>query len=397
MIEGLKYEKLGNLVKIVGGGTPSRAEPSFWNGVIPWASVKDFNEIELTSTLERITDLGVENSATSVIEPGAVIVPTRMALGKAAINTIRLAINQDLKALLPVKRLHNRYLLHFILSVGKELEEKGVGATVKGIKLDVLQDILVPLPSFEIQSRIATILDKADAIRRKRRQGLAQIDALLRATFLEMFGDPATNPKGFDIAPVQRVLSRDRAGTQSGPFGAALKKHEYVSGGIPVWGIENIESNTFNPKARLFVTEQKFAELERYAVRDGDVLISRAGTVGRMCIAHPGVEKSVLSTNLVRVSLDRRKMLPEYFVTLFTSFPDRLSRLRANKKDNAFSFLNPGTLRVLEIPQPRIDLQVEFARRVKAFSAAKQLRAEAIEMADELFSSLSRRAFRGEL
>ena len=273
----------------------------------------------------------------------------------------------------------------------------GVGGSLLRARPQQVARIEIPLPDEDEQERIAAILDKADAIRRKRRQALAEINVLLRATFLDMFGDPATNPKSFDVEPVQRVLSRDRAGTQSGPFGAALKKNELVARGIPVWGIENVEHNSFNPTMRLFITPEKFAELERYDVRDGDVLISRAGTVGRMCIARPPVARSVLSTNLVRVSLDHSKMLPEYFVTLFTSFPDRLSRLRANKKDNAFSFLNPGTLKVLDIPQPGINLQIDFAKRVKAIDRTKQMRLQAIVQADELFGALSQRAFRGEL
>jgi type I restriction enzyme S subunit len=90
-------------------------------------------------------------------------------------------------------------------------------------------------------------------------------------------------------------------------------------------------------------------------------------------------------------------MLPEYFVTLFTSFPDRVSRLRANKKDNAFSFLNPGTLRRLEIPQPRLDLQQEFVQRVVAIKNGHQLRTRSLTEVDTLFVSISQRAFRGEL
>ena len=295
-------------------------------------------------------------------------------------------------------RIDPNYLAHFLRSPKfRAWTQRAEGANIKNIRTSEIQTFEIHCPSLKEQERIAAILDKADAIRRKRQQALAEIDALLRATFLDMFGDPAANPKGFDVEPVQRVLSRDRAGTQSGPFGAALKKNELVAQGIPVWGIENVEHNSFNPTMRLFITPEKFAELERYDVRDGDVLISRAGTVGRMCIARPPVARSVLSTNLVRVSLDHSKMLPEYFVTLFTSFPDRLSRLRANKKDNAFSFLNPGTLKVLDIPQPDIKLQIEFARRVKALARTKSLRAQAMEQANELFCALSQRAFRGEL
>jgi len=106
---------LGQLVTIKGGGTPNKAIHSYWNGTVPWATVKDFTSSEITATVDRITELGVKNSATNVIPAGAVIVPTRMAVGKAAINAIDLAINQDLKALIPGPLLDCRYLRHVLL------------------------------------------------------------------------------------------------------------------------------------------------------------------------------------------------------------------------------------------------------------------------------------------
>ena len=91
---------LGEIVDIKGGGTPSRSINEYWDGSIPWATVKDFKSTSLESTLESITSDGVANSATNIIPAGSIIVPTRMAVGKAAINTVDLGINQDLKALL---------------------------------------------------------------------------------------------------------------------------------------------------------------------------------------------------------------------------------------------------------------------------------------------------------
>ena len=106
---------LGELVTIRGGGTPSRGKKEFWDGPIPWATVKDFKTTSLSSTLESITEEGVKNSATNIVPAGSIVVPTRMAVGKAAINTIDLAINQDLKALLPKGEIDTRFLLHFLL------------------------------------------------------------------------------------------------------------------------------------------------------------------------------------------------------------------------------------------------------------------------------------------
>ena len=294
----------------------------------------------------------------------------------------------------------SRYLYHWLNSPSVQHKARHCGRQTTNISnLDVERflSLLLPLPPLEEQRRIAAILDKADAIRRKREEALKLTDMFLRTTFLEMFGDPATNPKGFEVSAVETVLTTYRAGIQSGPFGASLKKHELVPEGIPVWGVDSVQQNNFVPSTNQFITEKKFQDLERYAVLEGDLLISRAGTVGRMCVADDVPEKSIISTNLVRVSLNRERMLPEYFAALFSFAGDRLGGLKANQKENAFTFLNPKTLKALEVPIPSIIKQREYCEvRDKVIQCSSSM-AEAIENTASMFSSLSQRAFRGEL
>ena len=387
---------LGEIVDIRGGGTPSRSNAEYWGGSIPWATVKDFKSTDLASTQESITEDGALSSATNIIPAGAVVIPTRMALGKAAINSVAMAINQDLKALLPKSGHHNRFLLHFLLSKASYLEGKGKGATVKGITLDVLRSLEIPFVPEKEQRRIAAILDKAEAIRRKRQKAISLIDILAKSAFLELFGDPVTNVHGFESLKIEALLSNAR-GAQSGPFGSSLKKHEYVSEGIPVWGVENVQENTFIPSAKLFVTEQKFQDLKRYSVEEGDVLISRAGTVGRMCVARPGTDKSIISTNLVRVALDKEQITSEYFVSLFTYLPHRLGGLRANQKDGAFTFLNPKTLKSLKIPVPPLKLQKQYVDLVLQSELLLERSKAQLTLAEYACRALSQRAFRNEL
>ncbi|WP_193142263.1 restriction endonuclease subunit S [Meridianimarinicoccus sp. MJW13] len=388
---------LGDLVEIKGGGTPSRTVSEFWNGNIPWATVKDFKSTALDATEESITLEGLKRSATNIIPSGNVIIPTRMAVGKAAINSVDMAINQDLKALLPKGKIDKRFLLHFLLAKGEFLEGQAQGATVKGIKLDLLRTLPFPALRLDEQRRIAVILDKADAIRRKRQQALALADDFLKSVFLEMFGDPIINPHGFVREKVRLHLDGSRTGIQSGPFGAALKKHEYVDAGVPVWGVENVQHNFFVDVPKLFITDEKYQELLRYSVKSGDVLISRAGTVGRMCIATTSHQRSIISTNLVRVALNPDSLTSHYFVSLFTYLPGRIGALKANNKDDAFTFLNPKTLRELEIPIPDMTRQIEFLKIAQKTKRAIDIQSQHVDGLDDLFAALSQRAFRGEL
>jgi hypothetical protein len=163
----MKWEtvSLGDVLhSIIGGGTPSKSKSEYWNGDIFWCSVKDMEDDKhyLSYTKDTITKKGLENSSANLIKAGTVITSTRMGLGRAFINKVDMAINQDLKALIPNERIDNRFLLWTILSKRNELNMLGRGSTVKGITLDILKSIEISLPPLIVQRRIADILSAYD-------------------------------------------------------------------------------------------------------------------------------------------------------------------------------------------------------------------------------------------
>ena len=260
-----------------------------------------------------------------------------------------------------------------------------------------LKETEIPVPPLPEQKRIAGILDAADALRAKRRDALAQLDTLLRSTFLDMFGDPAANPMGWRVGRLENCFSKSRAGTCCGPFGSALKKREYVEEGVPVWGIDNVRPNQFIQDRSFFITPAKFAQLHRYSVESGDILISRAGTVGRMCVAAPTVKQSIIGSNLIRLSLNPGAMSPVYFAALYTFCAERLPGLKASGDDKSYSFLNTTRLKSLVVPLPPLDLQHRFAAIVKSVEQQKASQRAHLAELDTLFASLQSRAFRGDL
>ncbi len=154
--------RLGDIaLTITGGGTPSKNHSEYWNGDIPWASVKDLKDFQyLEKTEDRITEEGLRNSSANLIPPGRVIVCTRMGLGKVAINRVAMAINQDLKAL----ELSDEINPTFFLLVYKTREVRGAGMTVAGIKQDDLLALPVAIPPREEQSRIVAKVDELMAL-----------------------------------------------------------------------------------------------------------------------------------------------------------------------------------------------------------------------------------------
>jgi type I restriction enzyme S subunit len=180
-------------LEITGGGTPSKQNPRYWGGNIPWASVKDLGKGKfLESTVDHITELGLKESSSNLIPVGRVIVCTRMGLGKIAINRIATAINQDLKALTISEHID----IDYFYNLYGTLDIKGSGMTVSGIKQDALLSMPIPLPPLAEQHRIVAKVDQLMALcdeledrQRKQQEGRARLnnaalDALLNA------GDP---------------------------------------------------------------------------------------------------------------------------------------------------------------------------------------------------------------
>jgi type I restriction enzyme S subunit len=387
-------KKLGNLIDFLGGGTPRRDRVDYWGGTIPWASVKDLQSQSLATTVETITAEGLANSASNLIPEGTVIIASRVGLGKVAINRMPVAINQDLKALTPRSGdLLPRYLLQFLLSKAEYFERAGVGATVKGLTIADYQKLEIAMPPLVEQERIVKLLDEADELRKFRAQADRRTTAFLPALFQEMFGSPATNPLAWPIENVGSLFDSARGGAKCGPFGSALKKHEYVETGVPVWGIPNVLPNQFVEAASLFIYEKKFKELRAYAVQPGDLLFSRAGTVGRICVATPTVKDSIMGSNLIRLALDRRKVVPEFFSTLMTFFAKDVGRLRANIDEGAYSFMNTTVLKTLRIYVPPLPLQKEFAQRMTELREMEAAQAASRRRLEDLFQSVLHREF----
>lgn len=166
---------LGEIVNhIIGGGTPSRNNELYWNGTIPWVTVKDFSDFNPNSAQEYITQLGLKNSSSNLIQPGHLIVATRISLGKAFYYNIPVAINQDMKALSFINT-DLQYMYYWFQENSFQIINKGMGSTVKGIQQTDLLKIQVILPmnqteQIEIAKRLSSIdttIQKEEAVLEK--------------------------------------------------------------------------------------------------------------------------------------------------------------------------------------------------------------------------------------
>ncbi|MCV3373739.1 restriction endonuclease subunit S [Campylobacter lari] len=159
--QGWKWKSLGEICEIIGGGTPSKQIKQYWeNGTIKWATVRDMNTETIEDTEFRITNLGLDNSSTNIINQDFILIATRVGLGKVCLVKDTLAINQDLKGILPHKSLNKKYLFYFFKKNKDFLIENGIGATVKGVSVDFIKSLQISLPPLKEQEQIASHLDE---------------------------------------------------------------------------------------------------------------------------------------------------------------------------------------------------------------------------------------------
>lgn len=391
----LVFKKLGELVDFKGGGTPSRNVKEYWGKDIPWATVKDLNEgCNLTETQEFITELGLKNSASNLIPKGSIIIPTRMALGKVVISELDVAINQDLKAVY-IKNdnlLDPKYLLRFLEGNKENIASMGKGATVKGITLDQLKDINLPLPPLEEQRRIASILDKADAIRQKRQQAIATLDELLQATFIDMFGDPLDNPKKYQMMTLGSITSFENGDRSNNyPSGA-----DVVQEGIPFLSTKNIKGNFFDSSNMQFITQEKFNKLSRGKVSNGDILITLRGTLGSTCIYECEYPQAFINAQMMIIRANQNFM-SNRFLHIILSSEAMQKHLKSIGNGAAVQQLTATQLKNISIITPDRNNQEIFIKFYESLQNQKSLLKRALNNADDFFKSLQHRAFNGTL
>ncbi len=265
---------IGEICSIVGGGTPSRKNPDFFGGSIPWATVKDFKQSVISTTEEFITELAVASSATNVVPKGTVLLVSRVGLGKVAIAGTELAINQDIKALTPREDVMPEFLYWFLLSKAEHFVRIGVGATVKGITLDDIRSVLMPVPSKAEQQRIIDILSRAESIVRLRREAQQKAAELVPAIFLDMFGDPATNPKGLQTTRIENLCTLVR-GSSPRPQGDP----QFFGGPVPRLMIADITRDGVHVTPRIDSLTELGATKSR-PMKAGEVVMAVSGAVG---------------------------------------------------------------------------------------------------------------------
>ncbi len=286
--------------------------------------------------------------------------------------------------------IDTEYLHKWLTSVVTKRYLEGVASKTAqpALSLGKIKALPVPLPPLPEQRRIAEVLDRAEALRDKRRAVLAQLDTLTQSIFLDLFGDPATNPKGWPLSTIGAVSEQVTDGEHLTP--------KRTTTGIKLLSARNIRDGYLDFQDVDYVGPEEYERIKsRCNPSLGDVLISCSGTIGRVALVETNESLSLVrSVALVRPkrSVVGSKFLEHYLRT--TTLKERMLR-RANASSQANLF--QGQIRELPVYLPPVSLQQDLARRVESVGRLRAAHRASLTELDSLFATLQHRAFRGEL
>ena len=396
----MSWEKvrLSELCNMNSGGTPSRAIKEYYIGDIPWAKISDIESAEggiVNNTEEHITKAGLDSINNRIFPKGTLLLAMYGSVGKAAFTGIEMSTNQ---AILGIRikeenRLDYSFLKYWFQTIKTQLLNRAVGGTLQNISLGIVKDLEIPLPPLPIQQRIAKILDAADALRRKDQELLRKYDELAQAIFIDMFGDPVKNEKGWKEQIIKDVAAKGKHSIKAGPFGSSLKKEYYKQTGFKIYGQEQVIADDFSI-GDYYIDEEKFNELKNCSIQSGDVLISLVGTYGKISVVPEVFQEGIINPRLMKISLNRSLFNP-YFFKFLLQTEHMYNRIGTYSRGGTMDIVNVGIISEVIVILPPLDLQNRFMEILNSINEQKKVLQKKIS--DNLFESLLQQAFKGEL
>ena len=389
----IKSKKISTFCKTGSGGTPSRSNNDFFdNGTIPWVKSGELKNRYITNVEEYITDIAVKNSSAKLVSKGSLLIAMYGAtVGEISQLTFDATTNQAICNILPDPSICDvNYLYRFLEALKPYLLSRRVGGGQPNISQGVIKDLEVPLPSLSEQRRIASILDKADELRQKRQQAIEKLDQLLQATFIDMFGDPITNPKNWETASIDKICSNIvDCVNKTAPIVEYETHYKMIR-------TTNVRNYKVDLSLVRYVEKETFDKWNRRLTpQRGDVILTREAPVGEVGILESD-DSVFLGQRLMLYRINLEFTTPEYLLYFLMSDSFKIQ----------YEQMSSGsTVKHLSVPQcskwnilvPPIELQLKFSQFYKMIHCNSKLMHISFDKADTLFKSLQNQAFSGNL
>lgn len=377
--------RLGDICTVVSGSTPKTGVAEYWDGTVKWITPAELNEdsFYITDSVRHITEEGKEKTGLSYLPKGTVILSSRAPIGKTAIAGCEMCCNQGFKNLICSDAIYNEYLYFFLKSKTDYLNSLGRGATFKEISKSIVEKIEIPLPNIEKQHQIVKELKATRSLIAHRKQQLTKLDELVKARFVEMFGDPINNSMNYPKTQLGKICDV-RDGTHDSP--------EYYNVGYPLVTSKNVTGGKIDLSTCNMISENDYKKIcERSKVDKGDIIMPMIGTVGKPVIVDIEQEFAIKNVALIKF-YDSTPVLSAYIKTLLES--DYFDRAVIGKvRGGTQKFIALGDIRKLEIVLPDLECQKAFSTFVEHVDKQKRTVQQGLDNLELLEKALMQEYF----
>lgn len=380
----MKRIKLGEVCEIVSGSTPKTGIAEYWDGDIDWITPAELTDetYVIKESKRKITYAAVQKTGLKPFPKGTVILSSRAPIGKVAIAGKEMYCNQGFKNLICSDRIDNRYLYWYLKGNTDYLNSLGRGATFKEISKTIVENIEILLPDIDEQINCSDILKKCWDLILKQREQIKIYDELIKSRFVEMFGDPISNPMGWEKKPLANECDIVTGNTPS------RKVPEYYGNYI-----EWIKSDNINTPNAILTTAEEYLSEEGLkvgrSVGAGAILMTCiAGSIG--CIGNVAIANRMVSFNQQINGIVPKRNNTWFMYVLF-----ELSKRGIQSTINMAlkGILSKGQLAEMEFIFPPVKLQNEFGDFVEQIDKLKFTTQKSLEKTQLLFDSLMQQYF----
>ena len=372
------------------GKTPSRNNLDYWNTTDnKWISIADLSKCGkyIGNTKEYLSNQAVEESGISQIPANTVVMSFKLSIGKTAITSEPMYSNEAIMSFRDkmVTDILPDYI--YYLFFNRDWSE-GTNKAVMGKTLNkaTLSKIKVNIPDMKSQQKVVEVLDKVNNIIDARKSELKELNKLIKARFVELFGDPELNPMGWERVTLNDVCSS----IVRGPFGSALKKEFFVEPDETTYKVYE-QKHAIQKSASIgtyYITEEKYQELKRFECLPGDILMSCSGTMGELYQLPDGCEKGVINQALCKFTLNER-ILPICFLVYMKQTIGNLE----TKGSGIQNIAAVSYVKQMSINLPPMNVQKEFEEFVHQVDKSKVAVQKALDETQLLFDSLMQEYF----
>ena len=367
----MEYKKLGDICDVVSGGTPSRSKSQFWNGDIPWLKIGNIRGKYVSEADEFITEEGLSCSSAKMLKKGTILYTIFATLGEAAILTIEACTNQAIAGI-TIKNeeiIDRDYLYYYLKSKKNYVNDIGRGVAQNNINMSILRGFEVPIREKFEQKAITDILNKIGKIIEARKEGLNKLDNLIKARFVELFGDPKANDKGFTKAPMGEYMTVLTDFSSNGSYKTLDSGVTMYDEPNYAWMVRTTDLESGDMSSIKYIDENAYELLSKSKIYGGEIIMNKIGSAGKVYLM-PEIEMPAsLGRNAFMFRYDDRINVRFLFEQLVSEYGQ--AEIQQYVRGAVTKTITKDDARSVQIIVPEKELQDKYAEFVHQIDKSK--------------------------